>query len=96
MKYFAEIFENKVINVIVSEQDIPGLVEYSVDGSFRSNPAVIGGEYDAANDVFILPKPYPSWTLNTSTFKWESPLGEAPTDGVYRWDEESSSWIQLS
>lgn len=96
MKYFAEIFENKVINVLVSEENVDGAIEYSVDGSFRANPAVIGGEYDPTNDVFILPKPYPSWTLNTLTFKWESPLGEAPTDGVYRWDEESSSWIQLS
>jgi len=64
MKYFAEIFENKVINVLVSETDIEGLIEYSVDGSFRANPAVIGGEYDSTNDVFILPKPYNSGISN--------------------------------
>jgi hypothetical protein len=96
MKYFAEIFENKVINVLVSETDIEGLIEYSVDGSFRANPAVIGGEYDSTNDVFILPKPYNSWVLNSSTFKWESPIGDAPSDGVYRWNEEEDSWLKLS
>ncbi len=97
MKYFAEIFENKVVNVVISnEDDLNGFVEYSTDGSFRSNPAVIGGSYDPENDVFILPKPYDSWSLNTNTYKWESPVGEAPSDGVYRWDEETTAWIKLS
>lgn len=97
MKYFAEIFENKVINVVISNEDaLDGFIEYSTDGSFRANPAVIGGSYDSENDVFILPKPYDSWVLNTTTYKWESPEGEAPSDGVYRWDEETAAWVKLS
>lgn len=97
MKYFAELFENKVINIVVSDEDaIEGFIEYSNDGLFRSNPAVIGGTYDLENDVFITPKPYDSWVLNNTTYKWESPIGDKPTDGVYRWDEENNSWLKLS
>jgi len=97
MKYFAEVYENKVINVVVSEENtLEGFIEYSNDGSFKANPAVIGGVYDSENNVFILPKPYDSWVLNNTTYKWESPEGEAPSDGVYHWDENTTSWVKLS
>ena len=35
---------------------------------FRGNYAGLGYTYDEDNDVFIPPKPYPSWTLNSN---WE-------------------------
>tara|TARA_Y100000004_G_scaffold50498_1_gene55649 strand:+ start:1346 stop:1699 length:354 start_codon:yes stop_codon:yes gene_type:complete len=61
------------------------------DGSKRNIFASVGCSYDANNDVFILPKPYPSWTLNSDN-KWEAPVSP-PTDGeVHIWNEENQQW----
>ena len=61
----------------------------------RGNYAGIGYTYDSVNDVFYAPQPYPSWTLNTSTWTWEAPT-PYPADGaVYTWDEPSLSWTKL-
>ena len=40
---------------------------------FRKRAAMVGGTYDSVNDVFIAPKPYPSWTLN-SDYIWQAPV----------------------
>jgi len=59
----------------------------------RGNYAGVGYTYDAVNDVFYAPKPYASWTLNTSWI-WECPV-PMPTDGkIYGWDEEAFAWIE--
>ena len=60
----------------------------------RGNYAGIGYTYDATNDVFYAPKPYPSWTLNTSTWLWEAPVVK-PTDGMYIWNEELGNWSSV-
>lgn len=68
----------------------------SYNGSFRNVYAGIGFTYDPVNDVFIEPQPYLSWTLNQTTFKWEAPI-PYPTDGKdYYWDEETTSWVEVS
>ncbi len=61
---------------------------------FRGNFAGIGYTYDAANDVFYAPKPYPSWILSTSTWLWEAPVA-MPTDGGYIWNEELGNWSSV-
>jgi hypothetical protein len=62
----------------------------------RGNYAGIGYTYDSTHDAFYAPQPYNSWTLNTGSFLWESPV-EYPTDGnVYNWDEETTSWVSQS
>jgi hypothetical protein len=47
--------------------------------------------------VFYASQPYPSWTLNTSTFLWEPPVAmpTAPLaeNQYYAWDEATKSWI---
>jgi len=61
----------------------------------RGNYAGIGYTYDATNDVFYAPKPFPSWTLNESTWLWESPV-TYPTDGKrYIWDEATTNWKEV-
>ena len=58
----------------------------------RKNFAQVGGTYDPVRDAFIPMKPYPSWTLNESTCRWECPVSY-PDDGkVYDWDETSKAW----
>ena len=61
----------------------------------RGNYAGIGYTYDATNDVFYAPKPYPSWILNESTWLWEAPI-PMPTDGKdYIWDEATTNWKEV-
>lgn len=61
----------------------------------RGNYAGVGYTYDVVNDVFIPPQPFPSWVLNQSTWLWEPPV-PMPTDGkMYRWDEPTTSWVEI-
>lgn len=60
--------------------------------AMRGNYAGIGYIYDSELDVFYPSKPFDSWTLNSTTFLWESPV-PYPTDGkLYDWDEETINW----
>ena len=61
--------------------------------ALRGNYAGIDYIYDSELDVFYPPKPYPSWTLNSTTYLWESPTPYPIDDKPYRWDEETFSWI---
>jgi hypothetical protein len=80
-------------------------VQTSYNNNIRHRYAGIGMKYDATNDVFLFPKPYPSWNLNTDTWEWEAPVAmpddagfdndEEPTEYVsYTWDEGSTSWTR--
>ena len=59
----------------------------------RGNYAGIGYTYDSVNDVFYAPQPYPSWTLNQSTWLWEAPIPMPTGDKLYKWDEATLNWI---
>jgi hypothetical protein len=61
----------------------------------RGNFAGVGFTYDQANDVFYAPQPFPSWSLNQSTWLWEAPISLPTTNGRYKWDEPSLSWIEI-
>jgi len=78
-----------------------GNVHYGADGqpdggeALRANYAGIGYTYDIVNDVFYAPQPYPSWTLNTSTWTWEAPTPMPTESGPYVWDEATLSWVSV-
>jgi hypothetical protein len=59
----------------------------------RGNFAGIGFIYDRINDVFYSPQPHPSWTLNQSTWLWESPVPYPLNDKFYNWDETTTNWV---
>ena len=62
----------------------------------RGNYAGIGYTYDAQNDVFYAPQPFASWVLNKDTWTWEAPT-PMPTDGkIYKWDEATTSWVEVT
>ena len=64
--------------------------------ALRGNYAGIGYIYDKTHDVFYAPSPYASWRLNTTTWSWEAPTA-MPTDGKsYRWDEPTTSWVEVT
>ena len=62
--------------------------------ALRKNFAGIGYTYDETRDAFIPPQPYPSWTLDEDTCVWNPPI-PYPEDGKkYRWDEDTTSWVE--
>ena len=66
------------------------------EGRQRKNYAGIGYTYDRTRNAFIPPKPFASWTLNEDSCLWEPPVAY-PTDGkVYRWDEETTNWVEVT
>jgi hypothetical protein len=70
--------------------------QHKLNGTpLRGNYAGIGFTYDAQNDVFYAPQPYPSWTLNQTTWLWEAPTPYPQDDKAYRWDETNTSWVEV-
>lgn len=110
MSHFAELDENNIVTrVLVGDNNLPNeghdwfvetlggtWVQTSYNGTIRKNFAGIGFTYDEERDAFIEPQPFPSWTLNEATCRWESPL-PYPQDGrIYEWDEEAQLWKEIT
>ena len=64
---------------------------------FRGNYAGIGYTYDPDFDVFIAPRPYPSWKLNYTTYQWEAPVSmpEEIEGSFWKWSEYNLEWIKV-
>lgn len=73
---------------------ITGLESEDQTKAYRKNYPGPGWKYDESIDGFILPQPYPSWTLNSTTGVWDAPV--AQTDENTKWDENSQSWIDIA
>jgi len=63
---------------------------------FRKNFAGVGSTYDSARDAFIPPKPFDSWTFNETTCRWDVPVVMPDDDKNYRWDEETTNWVEIT
>lgn len=84
-----------------------GNVHYGQDGqpdggvALRANYAGIGYTLDTTVvqngvvGVFYAPQPYPSWSLSTQTYEWDSPVPMPTTGGPYYWDEATESWVTI-
>ena len=64
-------------------------VQTSYSGRFRQRFAGIGYSYDAVNDRFLAPQPFPSWSLGEDG-EWQPPV--ARPDGIVSWDEDAQVW----
>jgi hypothetical protein len=78
-----------------------GGVHYGANGqpdggvAMRGNYAGVGYVYNAAEDVFYAPQPFPSWTLG-SDWLWQAPVA-MPQDGkAYMWSEAELNWVELN
>ena len=97
MSVYAKInSENLVENVILCEDKDINQLEgvYIRQDPAVTGPAIINSTYSKELNRFILPKPYPSWILNSENV-WQSPVGPEP-EGFNRWDETSQEWVSLS
>jgi hypothetical protein len=63
--------------------------------ALRGNYAGIGHTYDAKNDVFYAPQPYPSWTIAAPTWIWTAPTPRPTTGKAYDWDETTKTWVEV-
>jgi len=68
----------------------------SYNGNIRKNYAGVGYKYDATLDAFIPPQPFASWTLNEETAQWEAPTPYPEDEKRYTWDEETTSWVEVT
>ena len=71
-------------------------IRTSYNNNIRVRYAGMGFSYNEELDAFIPPKPYPSWTLNTTTYDWDPPTSRPqtqPENGFYKWDEDTLSWV---
>jgi hypothetical protein len=71
-------------------------VQTSYNNNFRRMYAHLGDIYNQEYDIFLSPKPFPSWTFNTTTKDWEAPTPH-PNDlnNYYSWDENNQQWILI-
>jgi hypothetical protein len=65
----------------------------SYNGKIRKQYAGIGFSYDSVADVFIAPKPFPSWILD-GNFDWQPPK-PMPDGAFWQWDEEAQEWVNV-
>jgi len=81
--------------------------EHKLGGTpLRGNFGTKGCTWDPVLEIFMPPKPFPSWVMSNSASKWTSPIGDRPSftaeqesqnaagthDWLYYWDEENLSW----
>jgi hypothetical protein len=73
-----------------------GGIHYGEDGApdngtpLNYNFGEVGSTWDGIG--FYAPQPYPSWTLDKTTYLWVAPI-PMPTDGDrYVWNEDTQSW----
>jgi len=107
MAHWAELDDNNnVLRVLVGDNNDPAgdegyqwlldnlggtWIKTSYNNNIRGTYAGIGYEYNAAEDIFITPQPYPSWARSGSF--WAAPI-PMPTDGrMYSWDEVAGEWV---
>ena len=82
---------------LIDSLNIKGIYDYdtirqtSYNSNFRNKYAGIGDTWNEENNVFIKPKPFPSWSLDAN-FNWKSPVSY-PEEGNYTWDEENQQWV---
>ena len=64
---------------------------------FRGNYAGIGYTYDEVFDVFIPPRPFPSWKINYKTYLWEAPIPapELENGSYWLWSEINQEWVKM-
>ena len=96
MGNFAKIENEVVVDVILADQDFinnkPNPEQW-VEKTL--NIAGIGWNYDSNNLTFYPPQPFPSWTLNTETYTWESPIAYPIDDKNYIWNEDNQTWEEI-
>ena len=103
MAYYAQLVVNIVTQVIEISDDVTDGAEFAHDllggqwaetfiDTAGKNYAGIGYAYDAVNENFIAPQPFPSWILDSNDI-WQPPVPQPPAPPQTIWDEQLQEWI---
>jgi hypothetical protein len=101
MAHFAKIEDGIVTQVIVADQefidsgtvgDPSQWIQTSYNSNIRKTYAGIGYLYNEELDIFIGPKPFESWSLDTENGTWKAPVDKPDDNKNYIWNEDSFSW----
>ena len=104
MAYYAQIVNDIVTEVIVVNDDVPNgaqfchdllggvWVQTSFNNRIRKQFAGVGFTYDSNADVFIVPQPFESWTLDNN-FDWQPPTPQPSAPPKTYWDEDTQTWL---
>ena len=91
--YNVVIFDDpteEVLNLFKEENDLDQIV-------LANERSEVFGTYDG--EKFWRVQLHPSWVKNNETNEWEAPVPYPERDPenpiIYRWDEESISWIAI-
>jgi hypothetical protein len=105
---WAEIDNNNIVlRVTVGDNNLPDegyqwlvdnlggtWIKTSYNANIRGKYAGIGDTYNAEEDIFIAPQPFPSWTRSGSY--WNPPTPMPTTEGkFYYWSEDDLSWREV-
>lgn len=74
------------INVILADPS------FDPNGIPCNAPVSVG--YIYANGIFYPPQPFPSWTMAENSPEWLPPVAK-PEEGIWNWDEETLSWVEV-
>ena len=86
-------FESESKGIAFCESLLGGRwVQTSYNGSIRKQFAGIGYRYDAEANVFVVPQPFPSWTLDPNQ-DWQPPTPKP--QGLHDWDEDTLTWMPV-
>lgn len=77
--YYSKLFNQKCLRTSYNE-------------NIRKNFASPGMRYDEKLDAFLTESPFPSWSLNIETGKWEAPTPRPDWGMPSYWDEEEKKW----
>lgn len=67
-------------------------VRTSYNHNIRKQYAGIGFTYDEVADVFVSPKPFPSWVLD-GNHDWQAPTPKP--EGMFVWNEDELAWVEI-
>lgn len=93
--------EDEILGIAFCKKTFGGnWVQTSYNNRIRGVYAGVGFTYDKQRDIFMPPKPHPSWVYNAEECRWESPVGPCPpltseereAGNHYFWIEESQEW----
>jgi len=110
MAHFAELDENNIVLRVIRVYDAHEAdgenwchnfaggdwKQTSYNDRIRKNFAGIGYTWDVERDAFYAPQPYPSWSLDEDTCRWEAPVPypeDADPTICYMWDEDNIQWV---
>ncbi len=106
MAWYAKIEIEKVVEIIyvIDSRDSEWLyrefsgnwIKCDEQGKIRNNFPSVGFIYNKEKDCFYQSQPFSSWTLNEQTCLWDAPTPYPIDDKLYKWDEPTTSWVEIT